>query len=193
MRPVPIVIPTEKLPEIRARFERSYRVDPSGCWLWTKGLNKDGYGKFTLFYKTMTAHRLSWLLHFGSLPNLHPHLAHGTCVCHTCDRPACVNPAHLWLGSMGDNAKDRDAKGHCPGHSKSEAKRAATSANMRIALRVSIAMRLAKTHCKHGHPLSGDNLYLAPHRPNARGCLACRKAADRRRELRRQSQRHCTT
>jgi len=77
------------------------------CWLWTAGTNH-GYGffgirkdgKLKLFY----AHRLSWLLHKGSVPD-------EMCVLHTCDNRLCVNPKHLFLGTKRDNALDKLYKG----------------------------------------------------------------------------------
>lgn len=54
--------------------------------------------------KQYRAHRFSWLLHFGHIPN-------GQCVLHRCDNPKCVRPDHLFLGSRADNNLDRDNKG----------------------------------------------------------------------------------
>ncbi len=71
-----------------------------GCWLWTAGTNKHGYGK----YLQTSAHRASWEIHFGAIPS-------NLCVLHRCDNPPCVRPEHLFLGTDADNMTDRLAKG----------------------------------------------------------------------------------
>lgn len=87
------------------RFERlTERVPFSGCWLWTGAVNKDGYGKLTVDSKDTTAHRWSWQLHNGPIPN-------GLHVLHRCDVPGCVNPAHLFVGDTQANVDDMWAKG----------------------------------------------------------------------------------
>lgn len=88
------------------RFAKKYLVSESGCWIWTAGKWRGGYGQFnwTPGKQSMGAHRAAFLLHVGPIPD-------GLLVCHSCDVPACVNPSHLFLGSCSDNHKDRNEKG----------------------------------------------------------------------------------
>lgn len=81
-------------------------ADPnSGCWLWTEALfSENGYGAFYRKRREkIGAHRFAWILANGPIPD-------GMEVCHKCDVPSCVNPAHLFLGSAFDNAADKVAK-----------------------------------------------------------------------------------
>ena len=89
-------------------FESQVEVTAS-CWLWKGRKDKDGYGKFRDYFGKqqfveIRAHRYAWLLRFGNIPE-------GKCVCHSYDNPACVNPAHLWLGSPKENNLDKMIKG----------------------------------------------------------------------------------
>lgn len=88
-----------------ARFWSRVSRRENGCWIWTGNLNEGGYGQFSAGGEVL-AHRFSWRLHFGEITE-------GASVLHDCDTPACVAPAHLWLGSQVDNQADAKAKGRC--------------------------------------------------------------------------------
>jgi len=92
------------------RFEDKYiPVPESGCWIWTACCCSEGYGKIHDGIKLERAHRVSWEIHNGPIPKGDGY--HGTCVLHRCDVRACVNPDHLFLGSIADNISDMIAKG----------------------------------------------------------------------------------
>lgn len=110
-------------PDLRPTREESIakfwsKVNKTGeCWLWTgnrqtkhKTRNKGGYGTLTRTpvsrakKKTIYAHRFSWELHFGEIPE-------GMFVCHHCDVVLCVRPDHLFLGTAADNNTDMTRKG----------------------------------------------------------------------------------
>lgn len=84
------------------------------CWLWTGCLvGRDGRGSVRVDIRdsngnvvraqAIYAHRFSWELHNGPIPN-------GLFVLHKCDVPSCVNPSHLFLGTHADNMDDRNKK-----------------------------------------------------------------------------------
>lgn len=85
----------------------SIRVDAAGCFLWTKRLSRDGYGRLTIWKFGMRidegAHRVSYMVFRGPI-------SEGLCVCHRCDVRSCINPSHFFLGTKLDNSTDRSRK-----------------------------------------------------------------------------------
>lgn len=75
----------------------------STCWNWTGSLS-DGYGRYFIKGRFNKAHRFSYYLHKGAILK-------GLQVLHQCNNRACVNPDHLYLGTHGDNMRDRKLAG----------------------------------------------------------------------------------
>jgi hypothetical protein len=79
-------------------------ITESGCWIWIGGLRENGYGYHAFNGKKEQAHRISWEIYKGPIPQ-------GKFVLHKCDVRPCVNPDHLFIGTQKDNIQDCIQKG----------------------------------------------------------------------------------
>lgn len=133
----------EELEDRIPRFNELYTpITESGCWIWIGATDAKGYGLFTVHQRSMRAHRFSFEIHNGEIPE-------GFHVCHSCDIPSCVNPSHLWLGTALENNRDIHNKGRF------------------------VQWQRAKTHCKNGHELIGDNVRIK--NGCQRECMVCKR------------------
>lgn len=105
---------------------------------------RDGYGRIRVDGKSWLAHRFSWVLANGPIPE-------GMYVCHRCDNPPCINPEHLFLGTQTDNMRDMAAKGRWNSWAGGDWNR-------------------RKTHCPQGHPYDESNTLRDGH---GRKCKTC--------------------
>lgn len=109
--------------QFRAAFDaRIDKSGPGGCWLWTARIDTKGYGVISRHGRTLRAHRVSFERFVGPITD-------GLNVLHRCDVRPCVNPEHLFLGTIADNQRDMAAKGRA------------------------VNPQALKTHCAQGHPL----------------------------------------
>ena len=136
----------QQVPAWAERFWSKVLKVEGGCWEWQAGKFTTGYGQFGLDKKQRTAHRVSYELANGPIPD-------GLLVRHACDNPGCVNPAHLLLGTHKDNTWDMILRG-------------------RSTLRPNPGRRPRKTHCKRGHELVYENLRVK-NGVRVRGCKLC--------------------
>ena len=158
-----IVIVEEFRSCVRRAFEAAFwqHVSQSdGCWEWT-GSHTGGrsrYGVFYLLSGKVLAHRASYLVNVGIIPE-------GFGVLHKCDNPSCVRPDHLFVGTQADNVADAMSKGRM---------RSPFTPGVCHPQMWSYAAR-QWTHCKHGHPFSEGTV-------NAKGfriCTECKRTASR--------------
>lgn len=135
-------MPRKPIPLLE-RFERylPLALHDNQCWEWGGSRLKAGYGKILgppPAHKTLLAHRVAWESH-----NAEP-IPPGLMICHACDNPCCVNPAHLFLGSHLDNMADKARKGRAPTQGGAAAPRAKLAEPDILAIRQAGAAGIAQ-------------------------------------------------
>jgi len=85
------------------RFYTKFGISRSGCWIWLGEVDRKGYGRMQVDGRRIGSHRFSYEAFVGHVPS-------GMLVCHRCDVPACVNPAHLFIASNDENMADMVSK-----------------------------------------------------------------------------------
>lgn len=157
-----------------------------GCWIWT-GTRTNGYGITSVDGRSARAHRVAYLLAYGSIPEDTPHLDH------LCRVRACIRPDHLEPVTQAENNRRAgEARTHCPnGHElaprvpgmrRRECPTCKTEYDReRYAIsRVGVQSRANadRTACPAGHAYDEQNTYLTPE--GKRSCRECRNQASRR-------------
>ena len=122
------------------------------CWFWTASTCSDGYGHLRVDGHLVGAHRVSWLLAFGRIPDK-------ACVLHRCDNPPCVNPKHLFLGTHQDNTDDKYTKRRGRHFSGSENRNSKLTEEQVLQIRQSLDQGVSRQLLSVRYGVTPQNIY----------------------------------
>jgi len=164
-----------------------------GCWGWGSAMYPTGYSPVRFKGKQKMAHRVSYEIFIGPIPD-------GMFVLHRCDNRQCTNPDHLFLGTQADNISDMMGKGRnyqsnkikcIRGHSLSEAH--VTKKGHRQCQECRRERHEEKigrkvggkrvTHCPAGHEYSPENTSIRRGKRNCKTCHREYQAVYRKKQL----------
>lgn len=155
-------------PSLMERFMAKVDIQPNGCWRWIACVRPDGYGQIGNNNKGLLAHRASYNLFIGPIPDDRPildHTCHDPLTCSggkSCPHRRCVNPEHIVPSSkIENNSVERSC-----------VSRTGQAARMR-----------AQTKCKRGHVYTDETMVITGQ--GFRSCIICKKQMDRESYLRR--------
>lgn len=138
---------------VESRVARLSRLDPvTSCWVWIGSKDKDGYGKVNA---RLPDGKKVYLAHRMTFIYFVGEIPDDKEIDHRCKNPSCINPEHLRLMTHRENVEAGDYKTH--------------------------HRNAVKTHCIHGHALTGENIRIQRHKDIVmRHCRVCAKERSRK-------------
>lgn len=142
-------------------FDACWKENANGCWIWQRALAgyPHKYGVFYLNGVRTKAHRYAYERVYGPIPA-------GLAICHTCDMPECVNPAHLFAGTQQDNMRDARAKGRQTANGFARSVKGAPFISQEVlnSVRVDLANGMRSCDAARKYNLSDQHVYRIKHR-----------------------------
>lgn len=169
------------------KFQKSIEIDVlSGCWIWIRGISKDGYAKIYHNGKDTYGHRVSYEHWNGKIPDKLQ-------IDHLCRNRKCVNPKHLEVVSTQENSLRglspwvlNSRKTHCPqGHPYIKNKRRCKECKSKYKSKYKKIKKeyIPKTHCPQGHEYTIENTYIRSNNKQSKKCRLCDKLKRRQTRL----------